>query len=194
MSDPLPPSRDRLNSALGDEGADGVIRRSAVFTEIYEELRAIARQQLQNERRNHTLQPTALVNEAFLRLSGSSAPVPTDPAALLAAAANTMRRVLVDHARARGRDKRGGARQRVPLDSLQLATSAGAAQLLDLDAALDALKQLDLRLAEHAQLRLFAGLGDPEIASTLGISDRTVRRDWTLARAFLQRHLDESAP
>ena len=183
------PSQHPLAAVLRDGGEAGTSRRLAAFTAAYQELRGIARLQLQHERQNHTLQPTALVNEAFLRLHGSAVPVPTEPAALLAAAANTMRRVLVDHARARGRNKRGGATLRVPLDSLQLATIADAGQLLDLDAALDELKGLEPRLAEQTQLRLFAGLDDLEIATTLGISDRTVRRDWTLARAFLQRRL-----
>lgn len=185
-SDPRPV--EHLTALLQDLHGDATERRTAAFSSIYADLRRIARQCLARERSGHTLQATALVHEAWLRLFGTEQ-VFANGQEFLAAAANTMRRVLVDHARARGRQKRGSAPRRIPLDAVQLATVADATEILAIDEAVQALDQLDPRLAEQTKLRLFAGLDDLEIAAALGISDRTVRRDWLLARAFLHRQL-----
>jgi RNA polymerase sigma factor (TIGR02999 family) len=185
---PDPRPVEHLTSLLQDLHGDAAQLRTTAFSGVYAELRRIARQYLARERAGHTLQATALVHEAWLRLFGTEQ-VFGNGQEFLAAAANTMRRVLVDHARARGRQKRGSAPRRVPLDALQLATVADATEILAVDEAVQALDQLDPRLAEQTKLRLFAGLDDVEIAAALGVSDRTVRRDWMLARAFLHRQL-----
>ena len=190
MSEPEPPPPARLTLWLAGGGADDPGARTELFSAVYGELRAIARQQLADERRGHTLQPTALVHESWLRLLGSRQAFASTQE-FLAAAANTMRRVLVDHARTRSRHKRGGGgARRLPLDAVELSTLAEPDQLLAVDEALQALEQRDPRLAEHAKLRLFAGLDERELTTALGMAERTVRRDWVLIRAFLQRHLD----
>lgn len=189
MSEPVPPPSARLTVWLAGEGTDDPGARAELFAAVYGELRTIARQQLADERRGHTLQPTALVHESWLRLLGSRQQFASTPE-FLAAAANTMRRVLVDHARTRSRHKRGAGARRLPLDAVELSTLAEPDQLLAVDEALQALEQRDPRLAEHAKLRLFAGLDERELTTALGVAERTVRRDWVLIRAFLQRHLD----
>ncbi len=188
MPSDQPPSTERLTLLLQAAGDQASNQRAVAFSSVYTELRRIARQHLAQERIGHTLQATALVHEAWLRLFGNQQSFASGQE-FLAAAANTMRRVLVDHARARGRQKRGGGQRKVPLDALQLATMADADDVLCLDEAVSALEQRDPRLAEQVKLRLFAGLEEAEVAAALGISDRTARRDWVLARAFLQRHV-----
>ncbi|MCB9886925.1 MAG: sigma-70 family RNA polymerase sigma factor [Planctomycetes bacterium] len=183
-----PSSTERLTMLLQAAGDDAGAQRSVAFSSVYAELRRIARQHLAQERIGHTLQATALVHEAWLRLFGNQQSFGSRQE-FLAAAANTMRRILVDHARARGRRKRGGGQRKVPLDALQLATMTDADDVLSVDEAVTALEQRDPRLAEQVKLRLFAGLEEAEVAAALDISDRTARRDWVLARAFLQRHL-----
>lgn len=166
---------------------------------IYVELRELARAQLRRERADHTLQATALVHEAWMRLGGAQ---PNDTqstgAELLAqpprfenarhffgAAAEAMRRVLVDHARARGSDKRGGGAQRVTLGAIDEPFELADEELLALDEALATLAAEDARAAEVARLRFLCGLSAPETASALGISERSVHREWTYARARL---------
>lgn len=192
-SDPVPPEQLTL---LLRQAADGdTERRHAAFAAVYGELRRLARAELAGERANHTLQATALVNEAFLKLAGVpiGGPPITERGQFFAAAAAAMRRILVDHARGRGRSKRGGGQRRLPLDALELATGADTDLVLAIDDAVRALEARDPRLAELAKLRLFSGLEDAEIATALGVSERTVRRDWLLARAVLQRDLLEEA-
>lgn len=183
-----PPETQRLTLLLQAVGAPAAGKCSAAFAGVYAELRKIARQHLAHERIGHTLQATALVHEAWLRLFGTRQSFASG-SEFLAAAANTMRRILVDHARAKRSGKRGGGRRSLPVDALQLATSQDPDQVLGIDEALTELEGRDPRLGELARLRLFAGLEEAEIAAALGLSERTVRRDWLLARAFLQRHL-----
>ena len=184
------PSPEQLTQLLQQAASSADADRSALFAAAYGELRRLARHHLGNERKDHTLQPTALVHEAFLRLAGSELPLDLgDRAQFFAAAATAMRRILVDHARGKGRDKRGGGRRRLPLDGLELATQADPDTVIAIDLAIAELEGLDQRLAQLARLRLFAGLDEAEISDVIGVSDRTVRRDWLLARAFLQRHL-----
>ncbi len=165
-----------------------------VDARVYEELRELARAQLRRERASHTLQATALVHEAWMRLSGA------DPARFdgsrhfFGAAAEAMRRVLVDHARARGSDKRGGGRQRVTLGAIDEPVELADEQLLALDEALARLAHEDPRAAEVARLRFLCGLSAPETASALGISERSVHREWTYARARLFELMGGDAP
>ena len=162
----------------------------SMFESLYPLIRSIAKQQLRDERPNHTLQPTALVNEAYLRLASSSQSW-DDPRDFLAAVAVTIRRVLIDHARARHaakRDPRGGLRG---LWDVTPAPEADPADLIDLDQCLARLEASDPRRAEVAQLKLFVGLSNEEIASTLSIARSTVAADWSVARAWLSRALSE---
>jgi RNA polymerase sigma factor (TIGR02999 family) len=157
---------------------------------LYEELRAMARQELSSERVGHTLQPTALVHEAYLRLVGGKSASFESSAHFFAAAATAIRRVLVDHARRRARVKRGGGETRVPLDDVDASEPLPPAELLDLDAALAQLARVDSFKARIVELRFFAGLSVEELAKLLGASESSVRRDWRLARAWLRAELD----
>lgn len=155
---------------------------------FYAELRAIAARELKRERRGHTLQPTALVHEAWARLAGDPS-APADPHAFLAAAATAMRRILVEHARARGREKRGGAWKRVELDTGLASAPDAVLDLSALDDALVELGQLDARKVQVFEMRVFAGLTVEESARALGVSEPTVKRDFEFGKAWLSARL-----
>lgn len=160
------------------------------FVDLDEPLRAVARRFLSRERRSHTLQPTALVNEAYLRLaSGARRARFRDERAFLAAAAVAIRRVLVNHAKARAALKRGGGRERMPLDDSLLAAPEPSIDLVALDEALRELKRLDPRQCRVVELLFFGGLSIDRTASVLGVSPSTVDSDWAMARAFLRRRV-----
>jgi len=159
---------------------------------LYKELRELARRQMASERSGHTLQPTALVNEAYLRLVADKEGTFADRDSFFAAAANAIRRVLVDHARKRAREKRGGGRKRVPLDGLDVAEPLADDELLELDEALARLARIDPTKARIVELRFFAGLTVQEIGTVLGASESTVRREWRMARAWLRDQMDGS--
>lgn len=156
---------------------------------LYQELRALARNRLARERGDHTLTPTALVHEAYLRLVGGSLPALRDRNHFLAIAAIAMRRVLVDHARGLARDKRGGGLARVSLADGVGTAAVEPAQLLELDLALTRLASMDPDMARVVELRWFGGLEVEEVASVLDLSPRTIARRWTQARAWLSREL-----
>jgi RNA polymerase sigma factor (TIGR02999 family) len=156
---------------------------------VYDQLRQIARRQMAGERESHTLQATALVHEAFVRLCGGEKLEYQDRAHFLAAAATAMRNLLLEHARNRGRIKRGGKKKRVPLDVVDLASDTDAEEVHAIDDALSKLEKQDARMAHIVRLRFFAGSSVEEIAQAMNISDRTVRREWKLARAWLAREL-----
>jgi RNA polymerase sigma factor (TIGR02999 family) len=165
---------------------------SELFPTIYGELRRMARRYLGRERRNHTLQPTALVHEAWMRLQNDRAGQWEGRTHGLALGAQAMRRVLVDHGRYQKRDKRGGGAQPVSLDALlEAAATRGAPveDLLSLEAALTRLEAVDPRAAQVVILRFFSGMSSPEVAEHLGLSVRTVEGDWTHGRAWLKREL-----
>jgi len=177
-------------------GAHGLSRQEIlemILPVVYDELRVLARARLRHERPDHTLQTTALVHEAYIRLIGWQQRSWSDRAHFYRAAAEAMRRILIEHARARGRDKRGGDRARVDLEDANLATWNDPDILLALDEALHRLMEQDPRAAETVRLRFFAGLSFEETASALGLSVRTVKRDWEFARAWLFRALGEAA-
>lgn len=159
-------------------------------TETYASLRALARRHLAGERGNHTLQPTALAHEAFLRVSGAKASQPENSAAFLLAAAQAMRSILVDHARRRAALKRGGNSRREAIEPDALPALEVNVDLVALDEALDRLRNLDPELAQVVELRYFGGLGDAEIGVALKCSTRSIRRAWSVARAWLARELD----
>lgn len=154
---------------------------------VYEELRAIAARYLRQERAGHTLQPTALVHEAYVRLIDQTSVRWNGRSHFLAVAAIAMRRVLVNHARARRRLKRGGQEmKRVPLDDAVGVLEERAGDLEALDEALTKLAAMDPQQARIVELRFFGGLTAPETAEAMGISERTVHREWALARAWLR--------
>jgi RNA polymerase sigma factor (TIGR02999 family) len=166
---------------------------SELFPLIYGELRRVAGRYLNKERRNHTLQPTALVNEAWLRLQNERGQEWQGRTHGLALGAQAMRRLLVDHGRHQKRDKRGGGVAPLALDNLlQVAATGGelpVEDLLALEDALTRLEAIDPRGAQVVMLRFFSGLSVPEVAEHLGVSVRTVEGDWTHARAWLKREL-----
>ena len=153
----------------------------------YGELRRLAASYLRRERRDHTLQPTALVHEAFMRLVDQRQVDWSNRAQFMGVAAVMMRRILVNHARDRIADKRGGGAERVPLTLAGEAIGPPEVNLLDLHEALDKLSEIDARKAQIVELKFFAGLTTEEIAATLRISGATVERDWKFARAWLNR-------
>ena len=161
---------------------------------VYDELRRLAASYIRRERAGQTLQATALVHEAYVRLIGEKAQNWQNRTHFLAIAALSMRQILVQRARARNAAKRGGDPERITLDEQLLrAPSADHVQEIDLvalDAALEKLASLDARQAKVVELRYFGGLSVEEAADVLGISPATVKRDWTLARAWLKRELD----
>lgn len=180
-----------LQTAVTDE-AGAAESLDALVPLIYDDLRALAHRQLSHEREDITLQTTELVHEAFLRLVDVSQVTRRGRAYFFAAAAQSMRRVLVDHARRRATAKRGngaGVSDWLRLDAAGIAVDTFSAELLDLDAALLQLALIDPRQARIVECRYFAGLSVEETAEALGISQRTVKSDWAVARAWLYHYL-----
>ena len=174
----------------------GAIAAERLLPQVYEELRRLAAARLASERAGHTLQPTALVHEAYLRLIQGETGLGSDPrwenrGHFFAAAARAMQRILVEHARARGRDKRGGGMKRVDLDSSLAAGSDPDAMVLALDELLEKLGEHDPQKAELVRMRYFAGLTVEEAAEALGISVATAERHWAFARSWLYSRLAE---
>ena len=168
----------------GDEAA---LERLA--EQVYADLRIMARRYLKNERQANTLQTTALVNEVYLRLVDVTKVDWRERAQFFAMAAQMMRRILVDAARARGSDKRGGRAARVNIDETAMLPPKPDRSIVALDEALGAFSRIAPRQAKVVELRYFGGLTEEEIVSVLKISSRTVRRDWNLAKAWLTREL-----
>ena len=160
-----------------------------VFPLIYKELRRLAQQQLEREPDGHTLSPTALVHEAYMRLVDYTRMEWAGRAHFMAVAAVAMRRILVDHARAQRSMKRGGRQRRVDIDSADLATEERAEVLLALDEALDRLMQFDQLTAQVVECRFFGGMTEEETAEALGIGLRTAKRDWAKAKSWLHREI-----
>ena len=161
---------------------------------MYAELHRIAQQNLDREAGPHSLQPTILVHDAWLRLAGGDTPLSFESRAhFFGAAAQAMRRILIDRARRRRAERRGGGAEHVDLDSLDLAVNADEHSLLQLDEALEKLAQEDPPSAELVRLRFFAGLKIEEAAEVLGICERTAKRYWTFARAWLYEELRREA-
>lgn len=184
-------SRDDITRLLHDWSGGDATALSRLVEIVYPELRRIAARRLRGEREGHTLQPTALVHEAYLRLAGQQPGKQwKDRAHFFAVAAHVVRAVLVDHARARRAIKRGSGE--VPMDLTIAGGGAGAlpVDLLDLDAALQSLEALDQEQGRIVELRYFAGLSIEETAAALGTSASTVKRGWLAAKTFIRRHLD----
>jgi RNA polymerase sigma factor (TIGR02999 family) len=160
---------------------------------VHAELHRIAQRHMGHERHGHTLQPTALVNEAYLKLVDVRQIQWQDRAHFFAMSSRVMRRVLVDAARARGYQKRGGGAQQVTLDEGRVGAKQPAADVVALDDALTALAAIDPRKSQVVEMRYFGGLSIEETAEALGTSPRTVKRDWTMAKLWLARELKKSA-
>ena len=190
MREPLPSEGEvtRLLHAWSDGDEDA---RDRLMPLVYHELRRRAAGQLRRERRSHTLRPTDLVHETYLRLCAQNSAWQNRDQ-LFAVASRLMRRILVDHARKRAAGKRGGG-LRVTLDENVASAEATDPDLLDLDAALDELASVDPRQAGLVELRFFGGLDIEQSARALGVSVATANRDWTMARAWLYRRLKASA-
>ncbi|KAA6459135.1 sigma-70 family RNA polymerase sigma factor [Acidobacteria bacterium AB60] len=160
---------------------------------VYEELRRLAHAYLRRERPGHTLQGTALVHEVFVRLAGSTPPQWEDRAHFFAIAAHLMRQILVEYARSRKAEKRGGAAIRIAFDQMVESPSKPDVDLVALDDALEDLAQIDPQQTRVVELRFFSGLTIEDTAQVLGISESTVKRDWNTAKAWLYRELDRTA-
>ena len=157
---------------------------------LYDELRTLARSRLRAERADHTLSATALVNEAYLKLAAHDRIGAASRTQFMAVAATTMRRILVDYARTRKRRKRGGGETPIPLEEVEPFLSEDEAdEILALDEAIARLAERNPRAAKVVEQRFYAGLSVEEIAQLLGITDRTVRRDWVVARAWLRKEV-----
>ncbi len=181
---PIEPTTLLTRTAHGDRAA-----ASQLFGIVYDDLKELARQLFVSERTDHTLQPTALVNEAYLRLRDCSALTWQDRAHFFSIAAKAMRQVLIDHARARLTAKRGGGRARVSLHDSMNGGAVLDADILALDEALNRLADLDERKARVVELRFLGGLSVEEVAHVLEVSKSTVEADWRYARAWLSRAL-----
>jgi len=185
------PAGDEITRLLHDWSGGNAAALPRLVELVYPELRRIAARHLSRERPDHTLQPTALVNEAYLRLAQQH-PGKTweDRTHFFAVAAHVVRAVLVDHARARNAVKRGSGAVGVALTEASAAVAAAPVDLLDLDAALRSLEALDAQHARIVELRYFAGLSIDETAQALGVSPMTVKRGWLAAKTYIRRHLD----
>ncbi len=159
---------------------------------VYDELRRLARSFLSRERGDHTLQPTALVNEAYLRLVDQTRVNWQNRAHFYGIASSMMRRVLIDHARAHATEKRGGGAVHLSIEDAHLPIEERAADFVALDEALDRLAQFDERKCRVVEMRFFGGLTDEEIAQVLSVTTRTVLRDWKTARLWLYRELAQN--
>jgi RNA polymerase sigma factor (TIGR02999 family) len=175
-------------SQAGDQGAG-----QRLMEAVYDELRRLAGAYLAHQHAGHTLQPTALVHEAFIKLIDHDHSKWSGRAHFFAVAAKAMRHILVDHARARKADKRGGDWSRVTLDAALMHVGDKGVDTLIVNEALEDLAKLDDRQARIVELRFFGGLSVPETAALIGASERTVKRDWQVARAWLTRELSSAA-
>lgn len=179
----------RLLRELEDDAAPRTQLSEEIFALVYDELHRTARAIMARERVDHTLQPTALVHEAYIRLVDGGGSGATDRAHFLGIAARCMRQILVDHARAHRAEKRGGDLQRVTLMEELVTDEGRELELLILDDALSKFAALDERAARVAEMRLFGGMTVEEIAAALEVSKRTVDGDWSTARRWLSREL-----
>jgi RNA polymerase sigma-70 factor (ECF subfamily) len=160
---------------------------------VYEELHRLARRYMSRERKGHTLQTTALINEAYVRLVDQRNVHWANRSHFFAISAQIMRRILIDHARRHAYAKRGGGAQQVSLEEVAIVANEKSAEILRLDEALTTLAKMDPRRCHVVELRYFGGLSNEEIAGVLNVSENTVTRDWNLARAWLHQQLTGSA-
>jgi RNA polymerase sigma factor (TIGR02999 family) len=190
----VPPLSQQITRWLGDWRQGDERARDELFAIVQPQLQQIAARYLHRERPDHTLEPNALVNELCLRLMGGEPIAFNDRAHFFAVAAQTMRRILIDHARSRLADKRGGDQQRVNLSAVEGWNPVRRSEdIIALDGLLSKLEKADPRAARVVELRFFGGLSEEEVAEVLSIATITVKRDWKAARAWLVSRLSISA-
>ena len=160
-----------------------------LFPLVYEQLRQRAKFFLDGERNNHTLQPTALVHEVYLKMVDDSRMPAEDRSHFYAIASRVMRQILVDHARRNNAEKRGGSLERVTFEESTIIVGCSPRDIIGVDEALNRLEQVDQRKARVVEMRFFGGLTEQEIAATLGVTQKTVQRDWQFAKIWLFREL-----
>ena len=185
------PSSPELTQLLADWAKGDRSALDRLFPLVHSELRRIAQRQMSQERPGHTLQATALVNEAYLKLAGQQGFDWQNRAHFFAVCAQVMRHILIDHARAHARDKRGGGLARVSLNDALVVVEDQTAHFIALDEALRVLERLDQQKGKIVELRYFGGLSVEEAAEVMNISPRTVRREWQRAKAWLYRMMTE---
>ena len=193
----MPDPRDEPEQLLARVRSGDAAAAGELFTVLHDELRGIAGRMFRGQPSDHTLQPTAVLNEACIKLLRASADGPKDwkdRAHFLNLAARAMRQVLVSHARDGAARKRGGDAVRVTLGDVEGGNLSAAPDVLDVDSALTELRELDERQAQVAELRFFGGLENREIAEALGVSLRTVELDWRMAKTWLARRLGPQGP
>ena len=195
MTSPEEPPSGEVTRLLRAAESGDRSAADALMARVYAELRAVAGKRMSEERPDHTLQATALVNEVWLRLTREERGLSfEDRGHFFRAAAEAMRRILIEHARSRGREKRGGGAPRASLEGIDVASPEDSGTILAVHEALRRLEVQDQRMAEIVKLRFFVGLSVEETAVALGLSDRAVQREWTLAKAWLQRELGRGDP
>jgi RNA polymerase sigma factor (TIGR02999 family) len=176
-----------------DQGGDGG-SAAELLQLVYEELRKLAAGKMNGESSGHTLQATALVHEAWIRLGGPEDKRWDNPGHFFGAAAEAMRRILIDHARRKRRPKHGGDLQKVDMDDVEITAGAESDRLVEVHELLDRLAEEDPRKAEAAKLKFFVGLSNAETALAMGVSEKTVNRHWRYAKAWLYHEIQGSAP
>jgi RNA polymerase sigma factor (TIGR02999 family) len=187
-----PPKQHEITQLLAEWREGNQSALDELYPLVYDELHRLARRYMSRERAGHTLQTTALINEAYVRLVDQKNVVWANRAHFFAISAQIMRRILIDHARRHAYAKRGGGARPVSLDEAASITPGIGTDMLRLDEALKSLAEMDPRRSQVVELRYFGGLNNEEIAGVLHVSENTVTRDWNMARAWLYQQLSES--
>jgi RNA polymerase sigma factor (TIGR02999 family) len=184
-----PPASNQVTQKLIDAGRGDRAALDELIPIVYQELRRMADRYLRQERPDHSLQPTALVHEAYLRLIDQRQVTWQNRAHFFGVAARMMRRILVDYAKTKNRDKRGGGARKIPIDEIAHLIKEGSEDLVALDEAMKRLEEIDPRKSRVVELRYFGGLSVEETARALDISTKTVMRDWNMAKAWLYQEI-----
>lgn len=187
------PKQHEITQLLAEWSDGNQSALDELYPLVYDELHRLARRYMSRERQDHTLQTTALINEAYVRLVDQRNVHWANRSHFFAISAQIMRRILIDHARRHAYAKRGGGAQQVSLDEAATVTRLAGAEMIRLDEALKSLAEMDPRRSQVVELRYFGGLNNEEIAGVLNISENTVTRDWNMARAWLHQQLTESS-
>lgn len=187
------PQQHEITQLLAEWSDGNQSALDELYPLVYEELHRLARRYMSRERKGHTLQTTALINEAYVRLVDQRNVHWANRSHFFAISAQIMRRILIDHARRHAYAKRGGGAQQVSLEEVAIVANEKSAEIIRLDEALTTLAKMDPRRCHVVELRYFGGLSNEEIAGVLNVSENTVTRDWNLARAWLHQQLTGSA-
>jgi RNA polymerase sigma-70 factor (ECF subfamily) len=188
------PKQHEITQLLAEWSDGNQSALDELYPLVYDELHRLARRYMNRERKGHTLQTTALINEAYVRLVDQKNVHWANRSHFFAISAQIMRRILIDHARRHAYAKRGGGAQQVSLEEAATMTPGLGTEMVRLDEALKSLAEIDPRRSQVVELRYFGGLNNEEIAGVLRVSENTVTRDWNMARAWLYHQLNESSP